>query len=147
MGTVFWSFLDTVGMLCTFNLHSLSIPSANVHLLSTSSLFQHNLGKSLRMDSKGIILCGHPGGPPHCPVQCHVSPSPIPPPALDMSPMHMGHDHNRLPQCHLFPYQQDEPVSCSEGPALRALTSWPYGVLCHQIPPLRWNLPTSEVAQ
>ena len=61
-GEVLWSFLDEKGMLRSFKLPALYIPSATTHLLSTTSLLQSYSGELIQQTRRGMRLSGTSDG-------------------------------------------------------------------------------------
>ena len=61
-GEVFWSFLDEKGMLRSFKLPALYIPSATTRLLSTTSLLQSYSGELIQQTGHGMWLSGTSDG-------------------------------------------------------------------------------------
>ena len=61
-GEVLWSFLDEKGMLRSFKLPALYIPSTTTRLLSTTSLLQSYSGELIEQTGHGMRLSGTSDG-------------------------------------------------------------------------------------
>jgi hypothetical protein len=75
-GHVAWSFIDTTGMLHTVKLPALFVPSAKVHLLSTTSLLQTYPCETIELTEVRLLLSGSTTTqPPTNPVEVLINPA------------------------------------------------------------------------
>jgi hypothetical protein len=73
IGQVSWAILDEAGLIQIITLPALYVPSAQMRLLSVSSLLQHYEGEEVSVTTTHLTLSGIEGDPDRRPVQVHIN--------------------------------------------------------------------------